>query len=134
MLQLLIERVIPDAAIAAMVRDPIAEPPPNRGLIRGLFGLIQIMYLCFYIAALFRLTEIERITSSFLPGWGAFAIFVAVLVTAGIGIPLRFYLLSAVAFDHQRFGEKFRRLFLAVLRCRWCPQSKSSMRRWISMA
>ena len=49
------------------------------------------------------------------PGWGAFAIFVAVLVTAGVGIPLRFYLLSAVAFDHQRLGEKFRRIFLAVL-------------------
>jgi cholera toxin transcriptional activator len=105
-----------DAAepVDSLHRD-LAVPPPNRALIRGLFGLIQMMYLCFYVAALFRLTEIERITSSFLPGWGAFAIFVAVLITAGIGIPLRFYLLSAVAFDHQRFGEKFRRIFLAVL-------------------
>ena len=73
------------------------------------------MYLCFYVAALFRLAEIDRLTNSFLPGWGAFAIFVAVLITAGGGIPLRFYLLSAVAFDHQRFGEKFQRIFLAVL-------------------
>ncbi len=90
-------------------------PLPHRGLIRGLFGLIQIMYLCFYVAALFRLAEIDRMTSAFLPGWGAFAIFVAVLVTAGVGIPLRFYLLSAVAFDHQGTGEKFRRIFLAIL-------------------
>ena len=104
----------PVAPVNSLHRD-LVVPLPNRGLIRGLFGLIQIMYLCFYVAALFRLTEIDRITSSFLPGWGAFAIFVAVLVTAGVGIPLRFYLLSAVAFDHQRFGEKFRRIFLAVL-------------------
>jgi hypothetical protein len=84
-------------------------------MIRALFGLIQIMYLVFYVAALFRLTEIDRITSAFLPGWGAFAIFAAVLITAGAGIPLRFYLLSAVAFDHQRTGEKFQRIFLAIL-------------------
>ena len=90
-------------------------PLPHRGLIRGLFGLIQIMYLCFYVAALFRLAEVDQVTSGFLPGWGSFTIFVAVLVTAGVGIPLRFYLLSAVAFDHQRTGKKFQRIFLAIL-------------------
>ena len=92
--------------VAGLHRDSDV-PSPHRGLIRALFGLIQIMYLCFYVAALFRLTEIDRVTSAFLPGWGSFAIFTAVLVTAGVGIPLRFYLLSAVAFDHQRIGEKF---------------------------
>jgi cholera toxin transcriptional activator len=109
-------------APAANVATPVTRlhrdleiPLPNRALIRGLFGLIQIMYLSFYVAALFRLTEIDRITGAFLPGWGAFAIFAAVLVTAGVGIPLRFYLLSAAAFDHQRFGEKFQRIFLVVL-------------------
>jgi cholera toxin transcriptional activator len=104
----------PAEPVGSLHRD-LAVPPVNRALIRGLFGLIQIMYLCFYVAALFRLAEIDRLTNSFLPGWGAFAIFVAVLITAGGGIPLRFYLLSAVAFDHQRFGEKFQRIFLAVL-------------------
>ena len=38
-----------------------------------------------------------------------------VLVTAGIGIPLRCYLLSAVMFDYRRLGEKFQKLFLFVL-------------------
>jgi cholera toxin transcriptional activator len=102
------------APVAKLHRD-LDVPLPHRGLIRGLFGLIQIMYLCFYVAALFRLPEIDRVTSGFLPGWGAFAIFAAVLVTAGMGIPLRFYLLSAVAFDHQRIGEKFQRIFLGIL-------------------
>jgi cholera toxin transcriptional activator len=102
------------APVATRHRD-LDVPLPHRGLIRCLFGLIQIMYLCFYLAALFRLAEIDRVTSGFLPGWGSFTIFVAVLVTAGVGIPLRFYLLSAVAFDHQRTGEKFQRIFLAIL-------------------
>jgi hypothetical protein len=37
------------------------------------------------------------------------------MVTAGIGIPLRCYLLSAVGFDYRRLGEKFRRIFPFVL-------------------
>src|SRR5713226_3457835 len=52
-------------------------PLPHRGLTRGLFGLIQVMYLAFYLAALFRLHQIERVTDTFLPGWGSFAIVVA---------------------------------------------------------
>jgi cholera toxin transcriptional activator len=90
-------------------------PLPNRGLTRGLFGLIQVMYLIFYVIALFRLAGIDRVTNAFLPGWGSAVIFTAVLVTAGVGIPLRFYLISAVAFDHRRLAEKFQRLFLVIL-------------------
>ena len=90
-------------------------PVPRRSLTRGLFGLIQLMYLIFYLSALFRLIAIERITSTFLPGWGARALFVAVLVTAGVGIPLRCYLISAVAFDHRGLGAKFQRMFPFLL-------------------
>jgi cholera toxin transcriptional activator len=118
----------PDPAAAAPVADKTAAKPaartfhrdldvpvPRRSLTRGLFALIQVMYLIFYVAALFRLPEIQRITGGFLPAWGALVIFAAVLVTAGVGIPLRCYLISAVAFDHQRLGEKFQRIFLIVL-------------------
>jgi cholera toxin transcriptional activator len=90
-------------------------PIPHRRLSRGLFALIQVMYLSFYLAALFRLREIDRIADSFVPGGGAFALLVAVLVTAGIGIPLRCYLLSAVAFDYSGLAEKFGKLFVFVL-------------------
>lgn len=90
-------------------------PLPNRGLTRGLFVLIQVMYLIFYVIALFRLPGIDRVTSAFLPGWGSAVIFVVMLVTAGVGIPLRCYLISAVAFDHRRLAEKFQRLFLVIL-------------------
>ena len=90
-------------------------PIPRRGLTRGLFALIQIMYLCFYLAALFRLRDVQRIADSFLLYWGAITLTVAVVVTAGVGIPLRCYLLSAVGFDYQRLEEKFRRMFPFIL-------------------
>jgi len=90
-------------------------PVPRRGVTRGLFIVAQVMYLIFYVAALFRWQEIHRITSAFLPGWGADAIVTAVLVTAGVGIPLRCYLISGAAFDHIRLGEKFEWLFPAIL-------------------
>jgi len=90
-------------------------PIPNRSVTRGLFGLIQLMYLIFYLAALFRLHAIQGIADSFLPLWGATALAGAVMVTAGVGIPLRCYLISSVSFDYQRLGEKFRQMFPFVL-------------------
>ena len=90
-------------------------PLPHRGLVRILFALIQVMYLSFYLNALYHLRDVDRVGDQFLPGWGALAIMVAVLVTGPVGIPLRFYLLSAVAFDFRKLGETFRRLFPFVL-------------------
>ena len=96
--------------------DPELEVPvPHRGLIRTLFALIQVMYLVFYVIALFHLQEVHRIADSFLPGWSAFVIQVAVLITAAVGIPLRLYLLSAVGFDYRGLAPRFRRLFPFIL-------------------
>lgn len=96
--------------------DPaLGVPPPHRGLVRILFALIQIMYLVFYVVALVRLQAVHGAASWFLPGWGAFAVQAAVLVTAAVGIPLRLYLLSAVGFDYRGLGENFRKLFLFLL-------------------
>ena len=103
------------ATLGARFHRDLEVPLPRRGLTRGLFGLIQCMYLIFYVSALFRLSGIDKIMSAFLPGWGSRAIFVAVLLTAGVGIPLRCYLISAIAFDHRRLGEKFQRMFPAIL-------------------
>jgi cholera toxin transcriptional activator len=95
---------------------PLLEVPiPRRGLTRGLFALIQTMYLIFYVCALFRLHAVQTITDSFLPPWSATTLAAAVMVTAGVGIPLRCFLLSAVAFDHRRLGEKFLQIFPFVL-------------------
>jgi DNA-binding winged helix-turn-helix (wHTH) protein len=90
-------------------------PVPRRGLVRALFALIQIMYLIFYVSALAHLRDVDREANSFLPGWRALFIVGAVLITGAVGIPLRFYLLSAVAFDFRRLGSTFARLFPFVL-------------------
>jgi cholera toxin transcriptional activator len=90
-------------------------PIPHRTVTRSLFGLIQLMYLVLYVVALARLHEVDRIADAFLPGWGSVALIVLVLITAVAGIPVRCYLISAVAFDYRRLGEKFHRLFLVIL-------------------
>jgi hypothetical protein len=90
-------------------------PIPHRSLTRGLFSLAQLMYLIFYLAALFHLHAVQAIAESFLSGWRVTALAAAVMVTAGVGIPLRCYLLSAVGFDYQRLGEKFQQMFPFIL-------------------
>ena len=82
---------------------------------RGLFALARIMYLIFYGIALFRLHAVPGIAESFLSGWRATVLAAAVMVTAGVGIPLRCYLPSAGSFDDQGLGEKFQRTFSFVL-------------------
>ena len=86
-------------------------PLPHRTLTRILFAAIQIMYLSFYLAALINISRADELARSVMPGWGATAVTSAIMLTAGIGIPLRCYLMSAVAFDHWRLGEKFLKLF-----------------------
>jgi DNA-binding winged helix-turn-helix (wHTH) protein len=90
-------------------------PIPRRGLTRALFALIQLMYLIFYVIALWRWERIDELASSVLSNWAASTIIVAVWITALIGVPLRLYLFNAAAFDHRRLGENFRRLFLLIL-------------------
>ncbi len=90
-------------------------PVPRRGVVRALFALIQLMYLIFYVSGLAHLSDADRVASNFVPGWRALLIVGAVLVTGAVGIPLRFYLLSAVAFDFRKLGWTFGRLFPFVL-------------------
>jgi len=90
-------------------------PIPRRAITRGLFALIQIMYLSFYLSALFLLRYVQEIGDSFRNPLGGIGLAGAVLITAGVGIPLRLYLLSAVSFDYQRLGEKFLQIFPFIL-------------------
>ena len=106
----------PNASVPPVAMHPELDVPiPRRALTRGLFALIQVMYLVFYLVALFRLHDVQLIADTFLPLWGATVLTITVMVTAGVGIPLRCYLLSAVGFDYQRLGEKFRQMFPFIL-------------------
>jgi membrane protease YdiL (CAAX protease family) len=70
------------------------------------------MYLVFYLEALVHWRGVEQISSN---DAGSPLIFIVVLVTAGIGIPVRSYLISAASFDYALLGEKFRKLFVPLL-------------------
>ena len=96
---------------AGAMHPDLDVPIPRRGLTRGLFALIQVMYLSFYLSALFRLHIVQNIVDSFLPPWGATALAGLIMITAGVGIALRCYLLSAVGFDHRQLAEKFQKMF-----------------------
>jgi cholera toxin transcriptional activator len=113
-----VEWIQPPAAVPLKISPEIHPeleiPLPRRALVRSLFGAIQSMYLTFYLCALFLLPSIDRLADSLLPSHG-WIIPVIVLVSAGIGIPLRCYLLSAVGFDYRRLGDKFHQLFIGIL-------------------
>jgi cholera toxin transcriptional activator len=107
----------PQTTVAEKKRQVLADeenelPAAHRGTTRLLFGLIQLMYLIFYLEALLHWQGVDRI--SHLDA-GAPVILIVVLVTAGVGIPVRFYLMSAAAFDYARLGIKFQRIFIAIL-------------------
>lgn len=105
----------PDPQPPAPLHPDLEVPIPRRAVTRGLFALIQLMYLIFYLTALFRLHDVQAVADLFLPSRAATALAGIVLVTAGVGIPLRCYLMSAVGFDYQRLGDKFRKMFPFIL-------------------
>jgi DNA-binding winged helix-turn-helix (wHTH) protein len=103
------------AAAEERIHPDLHVPIPHRGLVRALFALIQMMYLAFYVSALSRLRDVDRVVTGSLPEWGARVILIAILLTGATGIPLRLYLLSAIAFDFRKLGQTFRRLFPFIL-------------------
>jgi hypothetical protein len=66
------------------------------------------MYLAFYIGALANLAEIEDLLSP-LPA--ASQVFLLLIVTAGILIPVRAFVLCATLFHAPRIQEKFLKLW-----------------------
>lgn len=87
-------------------------PRASHSLVRTLFLLLQVMYLCFYLVSLARLHIVEEIFAASVshPIW----LVVALIVTAVVGIPIRLYLISTVAFKAPGLKEKFPRLFAVI--------------------
>lgn len=88
-------------------------PRASRKTSRTLFVLSQVMYMAFYISALFRLDRLRQSADMAWHHWGQMA-FVVYLVTALVGLVVRLYLISATALDYHLLGEKFRVLFPAL--------------------
>ena len=90
-----------------------ALPRASRNTARLLFVLTQVMYLIFYLSALFSLDNTYR--ASFM-AWhrAGTAIFAVYLTTAMIGVAVRLYLISATAMDYHLLGSKYRMLTPAL--------------------
>jgi DNA-binding winged helix-turn-helix (wHTH) protein len=103
---------VPDASARGAGRET-ELPRASRATTRLLFALAQIMYLIFYISALFDWQQLDRAASMAFPRLGQ-APFVIFLVTAMIGVAVRLYLITATAFDYHLLGDKYRVLFPAL--------------------
>jgi DNA-binding winged helix-turn-helix (wHTH) protein len=88
-------------------------PEARNRTVKVLFLLAQVMYLIFYVVGLARIAKVEEILNT-ATGRGL-ALFVVLVVTAAVGIPVRFYLLTASAFNYRGLPEKFKRLFPFLL-------------------
>lgn len=89
--------------------DP-ALPRASRTTSRTLFVLAQVMYVVFYLSALFRLDELHRAAYMAWHAAGQIA-FSAYLLTALVGLVVRLYLITATALDYHLLGTKYRILF-----------------------
>lgn len=102
------------AETASVAVVPGELPIPPRGLVRGLFALIQVMYLCFYVVALWKLASVHNLIAPYLGRTTRLALGL-VLLSALMGIATRLYLLAAASFDYHGLGLQFRRIFLLVV-------------------
>ncbi len=87
-------------------------PAVRRRYVRVLFFLIQLMYLTFYIVTLARLSRVQDLLESAF-GHSAWAM-TLLIISAVIGLPIRLYLISAVAFGIAGLSHKFRKLFVVT--------------------
>ncbi len=98
--------------IASPAIAPAVALAISRGRARALMMLIQAGYLVMYGSELYKVHEVLRVSRELY-----FSEFLGYLLTftALCGAPVRLYLLSALGFDYADLGEKFRRLFPALL-------------------
>ncbi len=97
------------AVMAVRPAPPLSIP---RGAVRALLMLIQLGYLAMYALALYKFHDVLRVSHELY----ASVVLGGALLTAGVlGVPVRLYQFTALAFDYRDLGVKFRWLFPAVL-------------------
>lgn len=95
-----------------VLASPEDLPRSSHAVVQTLFVSLQLMYLGFYIGALANLAEINELLSS-LPH--AALVFLLMIVTAALMIPVRTFLVCAALFYAPGLREKFRRIWLFLL-------------------
>jgi DNA-binding winged helix-turn-helix (wHTH) protein len=92
----------------------VALPKAPRPMARGLFLVLQAMYLVFYIVTLTLQDRIPEAVGSLFGSHGM-TVAVVALVSAVVGIAIRLFFFSGVALDFPRIGQIFLRVFPFVL-------------------
>jgi cholera toxin transcriptional activator len=95
-----------------ILATPEDLPRTPHAVVQTLFILLQLMYLAFYIGALTNLAEIQDLLS---PLARAALLFMTLIVSAAILIPVRAFVLCAVLFRAPAIREKFLRLWPFLL-------------------
>jgi cholera toxin transcriptional activator len=96
----------------AVLATPEDLPKSSQPVVQTLFVLLQAMYLGFYVGALANLSEIHELLSAVSY---AREVFVVMIVTAAMLIPVRAFLLCAVVFRAPGIREKFLRMWPFLL-------------------
>jgi cholera toxin transcriptional activator len=95
-----------------ILASPEELPKASPQLVKTLFALLQLMYLGFYVGALANLAEIEDLFSA-LPK--ATEVFIVLVVTAAVLIPVRAFVLSGMLFRAPQFRQKFLKIWPLLL-------------------
>jgi DNA-binding winged helix-turn-helix (wHTH) protein len=104
------------AADADPLQDASDElPKAPRTAARGLLLLIEFAYLVSYISALHYLLWVRMLAKFSFGPVQALTVTSGIILWCAMGVPVRFYLLFALAFDYHLLGEKFRSLFPFLL-------------------
>ena len=118
-------RVTGSVAMAAPATDIEAQPgavlttieelpAAPRKLVRILLLLIQTFYLACYVAALANLQEIDDIFQE-AKLLSPTVLTIVLVTTAAVLIPVRMFLITAIAFDFRQLPSKFARMFPVLL-------------------
>jgi hypothetical protein len=99
-------------ARSSILSSPEELPRTSYQVVQTLFVLLQLMYLGFYVGALANLAEIEELFSALSKPTLAITI---LIVTAGILIPVRAFVLTAVLFHAPGVRDKFLRIWPFLL-------------------
>jgi DNA-binding winged helix-turn-helix (wHTH) protein len=103
----------PDPELLPDSSDELPKAP--RAAARGLLLLIEFAYLVSYVAALHYLLWVRMLAKFSFGPVQALTVTSGIILWCAMGLPVRFYLLFALAFDYHLLGEKFRRLFPFLL-------------------
>jgi cholera toxin transcriptional activator len=98
--------------LSGILSTPDDLPKTSHPVVQTLFVLLQLMYLAFYIGALANLAEIEDLLSSLPKATQAITV---IIVTAGVMIPVRAFVLSMVLFYAPGARQKFLKIWPLLL-------------------